>query len=121
MPAGSIRIAGHVGFSRPSRPDVTPLAALLIRRQLTPTEVELSDPCTEVADLVAVTVELGKRTLTIVSAYVAPGALGDTHVLEDIRERAERELIVARDLNAHSQSWGGQTGHPDRAPTAGNA
>lgn len=65
--------------------------------------MELSDLCAEVAEFVAATVDLGKRSVTIVSAYVAPGAPWDTHVLEDIRARAEGEPIVAGDSNAHSQ------------------
>ncbi|KAG0424232.1 hypothetical protein HPB47_000027, partial [Ixodes persulcatus] len=77
MPAESIGIASHVVYhSRPLRPCVKLRSALLVRRQLAQTEVELSDLCTEVAEFVAVTVELGKRSLTIVSAYVAP-VLGD--------------------------------------------
>ncbi|KAG0422329.1 hypothetical protein HPB47_001832 [Ixodes persulcatus] len=47
-----------------------------------------------------------RHPLTIVSAYVAPNAAWDTHVLADIRMRAKGDLIVAVDFNALSKSWG---------------
>lgn len=114
MPANSIRITGHVAYySRPTLPGATPRAALLIRRGLTQVEVVLTDLCTEVAEFVAVMLELRRRLLTIVSAYVAPGTYWDTRILVDIRRRAKGDLIVAGDFNAHSQSWGGQTGQSE--------
>lgn len=107
MPAGSIRIAGHVVYcSRPLEAGVTPRAALLVRRNLRQIEIDLSDLCSEGADFVAVKLEFGDRYLTIVSAYVAPNVPWDVHVLADIRARAKGEVIIAGDFNAHSQSWG---------------
>lgn len=107
MPAGSIRIAGHVVYcSRPLVAGVTPRAALLVRRNLRQIEIDLSDLCSEGADFVAVKLEFGDRYLTIVSAYVAPNVPWDVHVLADIRARAKGEVIIAGDFNAHSQSWG---------------
>ncbi|KAG0417392.1 hypothetical protein HPB47_005634 [Ixodes persulcatus] len=107
MTAGDMRIAGHVVYaSKPHSARGFPRAALLVRRKLPQSEVDLNDLCTEGAEFVAVTVEWRRHPLTIVSAYVAPNAAWDTHVLADIRMRAKGDLIVAGDFNAHSKSWG---------------
>ncbi|KAG0412395.1 hypothetical protein HPB47_010470, partial [Ixodes persulcatus] len=93
MSAGNMRIADHVVYA--SKPHVArgfPRAALLVRRELPQSEVDLNDLCTEGAEFVA--------------AYVAPNAPWDAHLLADIRARAKGDLIVAGDFNAHSQSWG---------------
>lgn len=77
MPAGGIGISGQVPYyNRPPWPGETPRATLLVQRQLSPTEFE---------EFVAVTVKVGKRFLTIASAYEIPGAPWDTKVLEGIR------------------------------------
>ncbi|KAM7284254.1 hypothetical protein ISCGN_001351 [Ixodes scapularis] len=113
MSAGDMRIADHVVYA--SKPHVArgfPRAALLVRRELPQSEVDLNDLCTESAEFVAVTVEWKRRPLTIVSVYVAPNAPWDTHVLADIRVRAKGDLIVAGDFNAHSQSWGDKQDSP---------
>ncbi|KAG0445176.1 hypothetical protein HPB47_018922 [Ixodes persulcatus] len=107
MTAGNMRIAGHVVYA--SKPHVArgvPRAALLVRRELPQSEVDLNDLCTDAAEFVAVTEEGRRRPLTIVSAYVAPNAPSDTHVLADIRVRAKGDLIVAGDFNAHSKPRG---------------
>lgn len=116
MTTGSIQITGHiVHYSRPPRPRLTPRATILVRIQLTQTEVELSDLCIEVAEFVAA-IELGKQSVTIVSAHVAPGHSWDTHVLEDFHARVKEELIVAGDFNAQSQSSRGKEDTPRAVP-----
>ncbi|KAG0430925.1 hypothetical protein HPB47_022254 [Ixodes persulcatus] len=115
MLAGGMRIAGHVVYA--SKPHVargSPRAALLVLRELPQSKVDLNDLCTEGAEFAPVTLELRRRPLTIVSAYVSPNAPRDTNVLVDIRVRAKGDLIVAGDFNAHSQSLGDKQDSPRR-------
>lgn len=64
--------------------------------------------CTPIADLVACTVTLHSRSLTIVSVYVSPFCRYERRCISALRQQFSGGLLIPGDFNAHRPAWGRQ-------------